>query len=187
LGDTTEEEKRRTVADAAMRRLGLRNPIRSSLSPITRSMSAVGLKGKEKAEEDIEQIHEPSLPASSTAKEKESLEDKPRVTPYLTCDLPPPHPQSNMSNLRSVTDGISSRLSKSEASSGGASGGTNWHDQETRRGLEERLKVLRDVDEVLWGLMGELVQVKSRWEAEDGQVKEDVGRPDTIDSQADQD
>lgn len=149
-------------------------------------MSAVGLKGKEKAGEDIEQIHEPSQPASSTAKEKESLEDKPRVTPYLTSDLPPPHPQSNMSNLRSVTDGIG-RLSKSEASSGGTSDGTNWHDQGTRRGLEERLKVLRDVDEVLWGLMGELVQVKSRWEAEDGQVREDVGSPDTIDSQADQD
>jgi E3 ubiquitin-protein ligase synoviolin len=42
--------------------------------------------------------------------------------------------------------------------------------QGTQSALEERLKVLREVDEVVWGLVGDLSRLKSDWEeeAEDG-------------------
>ncbi|TXT10974.1 hypothetical protein VHUM_01725 [Vanrija humicola] len=37
-----------------------------------------------------------------------------------------------------------------------------------RRALDERLAALRDVDQVVWGLVGELSRLKSAWEVEDG-------------------
>lgn len=40
----------------------------------------------------------------------------------------------------------------------------------TRRGLDERLKLLGQVDERIWGLVGELTRLRSEWEAEDGAV-----------------
>ncbi|WWD16854.1 hypothetical protein CI109_101286 [Kwoniella shandongensis] len=47
-------------------------------------------------------------------------------------------------------------------------GGLEMTPEGTRRGLEDRLRVLREVDETLWGLVGELMRVKSAWEGEDG-------------------
>ena len=37
----------------------------------------------------------------------------------------------------------------------------------TQAALGERLRVLRDVDEAVWGLVGELTRLSSVWEAED--------------------
>ncbi len=38
---------------------------------------------------------------------------------------------------------------------------------DTRAALGERLRVLRDVDQVVWGLVVELTRLSSAWEAED--------------------
>jgi E3 ubiquitin-protein ligase synoviolin len=38
----------------------------------------------------------------------------------------------------------------------------------TRTALVERIRLLRDVDESVWRLVGELSRVKSAWEVEDG-------------------
>jgi E3 ubiquitin-protein ligase synoviolin len=48
---------------------------------------------------------------------------------------------------------------------------------ETRDALEERLRLLREVDEVVWGLVGELSSLQSGWAREEGSETE-PGRPD---------
>jgi hypothetical protein len=90
----------------------------------------------------------------------ETLADPPRVMPYLTSGLPGPHPQSNgvegaVRNFREIAAGVGLRR--------------DWYAHDASRGLDERMKVLRDFDEALWGLMADLTSVKSRWEVEDRQ------------------
>lgn len=105
----------------------------------------------------------PVLEVPETSTIPEIDEGKPRVVPFLTSNLPPPHPQTAASTFDNLLDGVK-KVSRQ--------GETAWEGKDARRGLEDRLRVLRDVDEVLWGLMGELVKVKSRWEAEDGKVEQ---------------
>lgn len=45
-----------------------------------------------------------------------------------------------------------------------------------RAALDARLRALRDVDNVVWGLVGELSRLKSAWEVEDGESIEESGR-----------
>ena len=47
---------------------------------------------------------------------------------------------------------------------------------DTKMELGERLRVLRDVDEVVWGLVGELTRLSSAWEVEDA-----LGQPENED------
>ena len=140
-------DQRRIAAEAAMRRLGLAVP--SAKDPVkTPSFASSDPKGKGKAIEAPNNQH------------LESLDDAPKYIPYLASALPPPHPQiparpwtdRNIS-INGLGRDLADRLSEAGAA----------------RGLEDRLRVLRDVDEVIWGLMGELTQVKSRWEAEDAE------------------
>ena len=63
----------------------------------------------------------------------------------------------------------SSNVPKPWASARTDSGG------DVRSALDERLKVLRDVDEVVWGLIGELSRVKSQWETEDSGINQQPG------------
>ncbi|RXK38218.1 hypothetical protein M231_04502 [Tremella mesenterica] len=52
---------------------------------------------------------------------------------------------------------------------------TSWgrHPVNVREALDDRLRLLRDVDEVVWGLIGELSRAKSAWEGEDQGVSSD--------------
>jgi E3 ubiquitin-protein ligase synoviolin len=43
-----------------------------------------------------------------------------------------------------------------------------------RTALADRIRLLRDVDDSVWQLVSELSRVKSEWEAEDGDLAEDV-------------
>jgi E3 ubiquitin-protein ligase synoviolin len=43
-----------------------------------------------------------------------------------------------------------------------------------QRGRADRIRLLRDVDDSVWQLVSELSRVKSEWEAEDGELAEDV-------------
>ncbi|ORY27651.1 hypothetical protein BCR39DRAFT_537671 [Naematelia encephala] len=71
----------------------------------------------------------------------ETLETQPLHTPYLSSNIPT-HGASPSASWKTVENG-------------------------SRDSIEDRLRVLRDVDEVLWGLVGDLTRAKSAWEAED--------------------
>lgn len=166
-----EKRQRRAAAEAAMRRLGLKGSLSTSRSPSPAQGLAVPASVEVSPSEPATTTHAPDVKGKgkavksdadeSEARTSEGLEDPtPRVIPYLTSGLPAPHPQSNgiegaVRNFRDIAAGVGLRR--------------DWYAHDTSRGLDERLKVLRDFDEALWGLMADLTSVKSRWELEDRQ------------------
>lgn len=91
---------------------------------------------------DIVEQAEPQAAVTENGKGKEkadSFDDPPRYIPYLSTPQPILTPRSRP-----------------------------WTaDRDVRAGLGERLRVLRDVDEVVWSLVGTLTRLGSAWEAED--------------------
>lgn len=83
-----------------------------------------------------------------------SFDASPTHIPYLTSTSVLPHPHQHPAGA--------------------------WTEEGTRLALDERLKMLRDVDEVVWGLVGELTRMRSAWEVEasvgEGGVKEATER-----------
>ena len=150
---------RRQAAEAAMRRLGLKvDDDHMSGDGLTGGGSvARDIKGKGKAVDVVEPVNMDKRERGHQSKgvTEESLEDPPRVVPYLSNVLPPPHPQPPF------------RLSRTENERRKEWVNGQEHGQDTRVALGDRLRALREVDEVVWGLVGDLTRMKSRWEVED--------------------
>ena len=139
----SETDARRLAAEAALRRTG-KEPEAAAPASSNNDAGApsnTSTKGKERA----------------TA---ERFDDPPRVFPFLSNSLPAPHP---------VTVPWTNPIRR-----GPSSGGRKWDPDHSTIGVDglqsavgERLKVLRDVDEVIWGLVGELTRLKSEWDTND--------------------
>jgi E3 ubiquitin-protein ligase synoviolin len=152
---------RRAAAEAAMRRFGIRSGAMTasrgnSESESSAFTSATGPQAVEASMGNVPGIDEPASvrlrldkgkqKAAPISDEPESFSTRPTVYPWLSpVQLPPPHPRTAGTTEEVRREGIAA----------GA--------------LDERLRMLRDVDGVLWGLVGELSRMKSQWEAEDGE------------------
>lgn len=106
-------------------------------------------KGKT-PERAVEPAPAVAAPAAAAVPRDTSFDAVPTHHAYLTpVSLPPPHlPQvaAGQSVVRAVPQTT----------------------ETTRRALDERLAALRDIDQVVWGLVGEMSRLKSAWELEDG-------------------
>lgn len=151
-------QARRAAAQAAMRRLGGEKRVSLPLpvSPDNEDRSSGAQpetdlsvptpleggthdkgKGKEKEQASASSINGDTRKPTAPA-------HIPYLTPVL---LPPPHPQPPSTSLQRT-----------------------WGAQPTVNmgagALDERLRVLREVDEVIWGLVGDLTRLQSQWEVE---------------------
>ncbi|EAL17862.1 hypothetical protein CNBL1240 [Cryptococcus deneoformans B-3501A] len=144
-----DNDVRRQVADAALRRLGGMTGSGESLPSVRED------KGKER--EHMQEENEldrwdavPRVHAQLAPKQFHALD----------------HDHLSRSNKRPKLDSSAAYTPPFE----------NWTQRiertsdGTRRGLDERLKLLGQVDERIWGLVGELTRLRSEWEAEDGAV-----------------
>lgn len=141
-----EGDARKAAAEAALRRmrLGNRAPISSSpLIPTEADDQGLEMRGRSP---------EPSIRLTPTTTSLEKgkgkapadvnpLDEEPSAIPYLTL------PGSDLLSLPASLGSRSSEITREGAD----------------RAIEERLRVLRDVDEVVWGLVGELTRVQSGW------------------------
>ena len=93
----------------------------------------------------VDTSSETATPKGKGKEQTESFDAKPRYIPYLSSHAPFPPTRPWVSTA------------------------------DTRRQLGERLRVLRDVDEVIWGLIGDLTRLNSAWELEDGFRKPENG------------
>lgn len=167
------EDARKAAAEAALRRMTLR----SGSTPKTTSFN-LGPTEPESTTilSPVPEIlpESPSIPPPqpSTTDRKgkrkadplDQIDERPRVTPYLTL------PGSDLLSLPDLPTRLSStRLAERFKSGSSGEGGRRIPRtiEETRGALEDRLRVLQEVDEVVWGLVGELSRVKSGWERED--------------------
>ncbi|KAK8861245.1 hypothetical protein IAR55_002064 [Kwoniella newhampshirensis] len=155
-----ETDARRQAAEAALRRMGL-------------GVSAAG-----------EVIGTPSGPSFITeaggkgkGNEKDTLADewnaKPTHLPRLSTPVRTARAHSDQSEVSTRIPGL-------------GRGVLEMTPEGTRRGLDDRLKVLREVDETLWGLVGELMRLKSGWEEEDRAVSGAKGAEMTDDGDVDE-
>lgn len=155
------QDLRKMASEAALRRMTLRS--RSSASPIIPLIEKTSspLSRPHTPEPDVEEEEvipippSPKLEMKGKGKAKEEvdpMDEVPTVNAYLT--------QSGSDLLPSPTERSSGRRREIF---GGCQPTTFV---ETQDALESRLKVLREVDEVVWALVGELSRVKSGWERE---------------------
>lgn len=150
-----ENDVRRQVADAALRRLGGMTGSGESLPSVREDKG----KGREQMQEE---------------NELDRWDAVPRVHAQLAPKQfhIPDHDHLSRSNKRPKLDSSAAYAPPFE----------NWTQRiertsdGTRRGLDERLKLLGQVDERIWGLVGELTRLRSEWEAEDGAVSRTSSR-----------
>ncbi|WVQ83464.1 hypothetical protein IAT38_005605 [Cryptococcus sp. DSM 104549] len=153
-----EAEVRRQVAEAALRRmqgLGIRGATAAGAGSVPGpSGSASNDKGKGKE----------IAPATEALDEWDAI---PRSRAYLSS------PNSHTSHVPlSDTPAARSRPQPTAGSleAWAKTAGRNVEQTPagTREALQERVRVLSEMDERIWGLVGDLMGLKSEWEAEDG-------------------
>lgn len=152
----SETEARRAAAEAAMRRVGLGvsslMPIASGgtsvpPSPVVSDNVADGVQAEGSGK------GKGKAKATGSGPEPGPLGgDVPKHVPYLTA------PASSLGTTAPRKSWASMPTSR----------------QGARTALADRIRLLRDVDDSVWQLVSELSRVKSEWEAEDGELAEDV-------------
>ena len=164
--DVSPEEARRQAAEAAMRRFGLLPDAAVNGSSSSPSVTAVPLSGaKLPANEAVTNAID--YKGKGKAKAEESWDDPPTFMPFLsTPSLDPVFPRVP----RETTPLSSAFGNLNGLSSPPWSAGSRRDGQAGAPALEERLQALRQVDDVIWGLVGELTMLKSRWEAVDESI-----------------
>jgi E3 ubiquitin-protein ligase synoviolin len=151
-----ETEARRAAAEAAMRRMGLGvSPLMPIVSGGADSSTSPVLSDSVADEASAEGSGKGKGKAKATGlgPEPGPLEgDLPKHVPYLTA------PTSTLGTTAPRKSWTSMPTSREGA----------------RTALADRIRLLRDVDDSVWQLVSELSRVKSEWEAEDGELAEDV-------------
>nr|ODN85627.1 hypothetical protein L203_04877 [Cryptococcus depauperatus CBS 7841] len=144
---------RRQAAEAALRRLGSNGNsyVKAGGSDSTfpaHEESSSSKKGKQKAEEPtifIDEWNTPSKVYARLSSPHSTTTSDTHVNVYPT------------TGLLDLSQSISALAQGIERTPDGA-----------RKGLEKRLELLARVDEQIWGLIGELTRLKSKWEMQDG-------------------
>ncbi|WVQ94559.1 hypothetical protein IAU59_001639 [Kwoniella sp. CBS 9459] len=138
-----ENDARRLAAEAALRRFGITS---TSIGSISSSSSTEGKgKGKETAHPPVDS---PTVAQNDWDAPPSQFPRLSNITPsFLSSGLPASHISTSSNSVQPTGEAFDMSAV-----------------DRTVQSLEERLKVLREVDETIWGLVGELTKLKSAWE-----------------------
>ncbi|ORX36259.1 hypothetical protein BD324DRAFT_580854 [Kockovaella imperatae] len=152
--DTSPEDARRQAAEAAMRRLGLAPPSAESAMRRTRMAQARPLSSPDSS------YVLPTLDRKGKGRAEgpeETWDDAPKYTPYLSDPMDTERMWTRSSRL---SPALSNVLSGEPGSAFPNESGPGIS------AVEERLRTLRQVDNAIWGLVGELTRLKTKWDEE---------------------